>query len=274
MAKGLNNMGIKGKTLLGCIILGMVLFISSIISMFEFSSMNDYVTQVIAENIRSIDASRELLSTSENHNLRLLYGISGDYADIESEEDADIVTSFSDLRNTFINEDEKVAADSVLYAYAAYMQVVREAPMVWEEGQFARRDWYFNRLQPIYLKLREYIQKLNYVSQDALIENSRSLQDNFYRSMMPPMVSFLLGLLLVMLFNYYLNYYIINPLLKVTKAIKGYRQFNKPYNVNLDNENDELSDLSEAVRDMVDLNHSYKQQIQTLNNKLDNKASK
>lgn len=269
MAKRMNNMGIKGKALLGCIVVGVVLFISSIISMFEFGSMNDYVTQVIADNIRSIDASRELLSTAEKHNLSLLYGISGDYSDIESESDAGIVSTFSDLRNTFTNKAEKVAADSVLYAYAAYMQVVREAPAVWESGAFARRDWYFNRLQPIYLKLRDYIQTLNYVSQDALIENSKSLQDNFYRSMMPPMVSFLLGLLLVMLFNYFLNYYIINPLLKVTKGIKGYRMFNKPYNVNLDNEGDELSDLNEAVNDMVDLNHSYKQQIQTLKSKLE-----
>jgi len=262
-------MGIKGKALLGCIVLGVVLFISSIISMFEFSSMNDYVTQVIAENIKSIDASRELLSTAEKHNLSLLYGLSGNYADIESDNDAALATTFADLRNTFINEKEKVAADSVLYAYAAYMQVVREAPVVWEDGPFERRDWYFNRLQPIYLKLREYIQNLNYVSQDTLIENSISLQDNFYRSMMPPMVCFLLGLLLVMLFNYYLNYYIINPLLKVTKGIKGYRKFNKPYNVNLDNEADELADLNEAVEDMVDLNHSYKQQIQDLKAKLE-----
>lgn len=269
MAKGLNNVGVKGKVLLGCIILGMILFISSIISMFEFSSMNDYVTQVIADNIRSIDASRELLSTAEKHNLRLMYGISGNYEDIENESDAAIVEKFSDLRNTFTKEEERVAADSVLFAYAAYMQVVREAPTVWEDGQFARRDWYFNRLQPIYLKLREYIQNLNYVSQDALIENSRSLQDNFYRSMMPPMVSFLLGLLLVLLFNYYLNYYIINPLLKVTRGIKGYRKFNKPYNVDLENENDELADLNEAVKDMVDLNHSYKRQIETLTNKLE-----
>jgi len=271
MAKGMKNMGIKGKALLGCIVLGAVLFISSIISLFEFSNMNDYVTQVIAENIKSIDASRELLSVAEKHNLSLLYGLAGDYSDIESESDAAIATSFSDLRNTFTNEDEIVAADSVMFAYAAYMQVVREAPSVWEEGPFARRDWYFNRLQPIYLKLREYIQSLNYVSQDALIENSRSLQDNFYRSMMPPMVSFLLGLLLVMLFNYYLNYYILNPLLKVTKGLKGYRMFNKPYNVNLDNEEDELSDINEAVNDMVDLNRSYKQQIQNLKAQLEKK---
>lgn len=271
MDKSKKSIGIKGKVLLGCIVLAIVLFISSVISMFEFSGMNDYVSGVISDNIGNINASRDLLSAAEKHNLRLQYGLNGDFADIEESDDHLFIRTFAQLQNTFTDPLEKEAAQAVVYSYAAYMQVVREAPAKWEEGIFVRRDWYYGRLQPIYIKLRENIQHLNFVCQDALIENSRSLQDNYYRSMMPQMVSFLIGLMLVMLFNYYLNYYLINPLLKINKGIKAYRRFNKPYDVQVEG-NDELSDLNGTVSDIIDLNKSYKAHIGQLKDKYEKQS--
>ena len=48
------KLGIKRKVLVGCIVLAVILFFSSVISVFEFSRMNRYVSGVIADNIRSI----------------------------------------------------------------------------------------------------------------------------------------------------------------------------------------------------------------------------
>ena len=48
-------MGIRRRVLLGCIVLCLILFASSLISFFEFGSMNNYVTDVVADNIRSIN---------------------------------------------------------------------------------------------------------------------------------------------------------------------------------------------------------------------------
>ncbi|MDD2294196.1 MAG: methyl-accepting chemotaxis protein, partial [Bacteroidales bacterium] len=146
------------------------------------------------------------------------------------------------------------------YAYTAYMQIVREAEDVWLNDDDVRKDWYFNRLQPVYWRLRDYIRELTKVSQDALIANSQSLQTGFYRSIMPALVSVILGIILVLLFNYFMNYYLINPILKITKGIKDYRQFDKSYDVDLDTD-DELADLNHSVKDVVDLNQSLKRRL-------------
>ena len=260
MGKG-KSFGIKKKALLGCIVLGLILLFSSVISVYEFRSMNKYVTDVIADNISGIDAARDLLNATENHNLTLMSCIDSDLDSFDKTSNEVFAAKFADVRDTFVSAKEKAAADSVMYAYAAYMQVVGEADGVWLQDSFARRDWFFNRLQPVYIKFRDYIRALNVVCEDTLITNSKNLQSNYYRSIMPAFISLLLSLLLVLLFNYYLNQFFINPLLKVNRGIKAYRQFGKKYDIKVDT-GDELAELNETVKDLVDLNQSYKKQLE------------
>lgn len=255
-------MGIKRKVFLGCVVLALILLISSSISMFEYTRMNDHVTELISDNTNSIEVSRELLATAEGYNLRMMHLVVGEVGEesIEVIHDEEFISFFSGIRDSFVTENDKANADSVIYAFTAYMHVVREASYIWLiSNDDIRKEWYFNRLQPVYAKLKAYIEKLTNDSQDALIQNSHSLQDNFYRSLMPGLISVLLGFLMVLLFNYYLNHYLINPLLKISHGIKGYLSFNKNYDVKIDNQ-DELAELNECVKDIIDINKSAKKQ--------------
>ena len=259
------KLGIKRKVLLGCIVLAVILFFSSLISVFEFTRMNRYVSGVIADNIRSINAARELLSVSEQYNVGLMNSLVLDHGerpqDVSLFRDEELVASFEHLSHSFVTPEEQAAADSVLYAYSAYMQVVAEADQMWQQGYAERQHWYFNRLQPVYLKFRGYMMQLTSVCQDALIENSQDIREGTYRSLMPGLVSVLVGLIMVLLFNYYLNYYLINPLLKVTAGIKGWRYHGRSYGVKLDSD-DELQELNEAVGDIIEQNQAYKRELE------------
>ena len=259
------KLGIKRKVLLGCIILALILFFSSLISIFEFSRMNRYVSGVIADNIRSINAARELLSVSEQYNVSLMNGLVLQNAEgLESfplAPEEDLVASFENLSKRFVTPEERAAADSVLYAYAAYMQVVSEAERVATFDYDQRQHWFFNRLQPVYLKFRGYMMNLTSICQDALIESSQDVREGTYRSLMPGLVSVLVGIILVLLFNYYLNYYLINPLLRVTAGIKGYRYHGRSYSVKMES-GDELEELNDAVGDIVDQNQSFKRELE------------
>jgi predicted PurR-regulated permease PerM len=259
------KLGIKRKVLLACIILAAILFFSSLISIYEFSRMNRYVSGVIADNIRSINTARELLSVSEQYNVNLMNDLvlegTGRPEDLSVFQEEELVASFENLSRSFVTPEERAAADSVMYAYSAYMQVVSEARQMWEQDYDARQHWYFNRLQPVYLKFRGYMMQLTTICQDALIENSQDIREGTYRSLMPGVVSVLVGLIMVLLFNYFLNYYLINPLLKVTNGIKGYRYYGRSYAVKLDSD-DELQELNEAVGDIVEQNQSFKRELE------------
>lgn len=258
--KRISQMGIRRKVFLACLMLALILFFSSLISIFEFSRMSDYVSEQIAGNITSVNTAREMVKETESYNFRLMQEVTDDATELSVINDDRFIGYYADLENIFTTKEERIYADSVRFAYTAYMQVVREAKDVWKMDQEVRSEWCFNKLQPIYVRLRSYLQKLTEISQNSLVNNSQSLQDSFYRSIMPGFISVLLGMVLVFLFNYFLNYYIVSPILKMKKGISGYTQFGKEYDVRIENE-DELQELNDSVKDIIDLNNSYKKQL-------------
>ena len=274
-SKGKNRVkSIKRKVRAGFAVLAFILFFSSIVDLYEFTRMNRVLTHQIEENVNSVNVARDLIMLTEEYNLAVLNAISdpdvqegyaeGAHPSVDPEKlhaayNANFVKEFGetmeDMRKSFTSRttfSEKNYADSVLLAYTAYMQVLREGPDLYDEDFKTRHDWYFNRLQPFYVKLRDYIQGLTNASQQALIKNSQNVDATFYRSITPAIASVVVGLLIVLLFNYFINFYLINPLIKISKGIGGYRSYRKNYNVDIANKGDELEQLNDNVRDLIE----------------------
>ena len=117
------------------------------------------------------------------------------------------------------SDSERQMADSVRYAYSAYMQVAQEIESVWLRPQEERTDWYFNRLQTVYTKLRGYLQRLSDTSQSAITDSYNSLQDSYYRSIMPGVIASAASIVLIILFVYFLNHYVVHPMLRMSRGL-------------------------------------------------------
>lgn len=256
-----NKLGIKSKVFLGSTVIGLILLISCIISFWEFERLSKYVSSILADNIACVNTSRTLMNISEKYNTYILEQIGDNSTLMEiptMDENDDFVSSFESLKNHFTIAEERAMADSVLYAYVAYMHVVNEVPNIWLNGYSERREWYFQRLQGFYGKLRDYIQKLTLVSQNALAENYYSLNDRFYRSITPIIVAAGVGIVLIILFNYFINIFFIKPILKVNKGLKRYREYNKPYDVKFDYGRDQIEELNENIKEIIEENRNLK----------------
>lgn len=267
---------VRRKVSVGFAVIAFILFFSSIVSLYEFTRMNRVLTQQIGDNVNSVNIGRDLIMLTEDYNLGVLNAISeyegGEGAlsadNIHPAQNARFVEEFSqtmeEMRRSFTSRtthNERNLADSVLLAYTAYMQVLGEGrEIVREEDPMTRQEWYFERLQPYYIKLRNYIQSLTNASQDALIDNSKKVDATFYRSITPAIASVVVGLLLVLLFNYFINFYILTPLIKISKGIQGYRSYRKDYNVEVDNNGDEIDQLNSNVRDIIEDHKSVQKQ--------------
>lgn len=258
--KRLKELGIKNKVLLGSVAIGLMLFFAGIIAYFEFSRMSKYVSTLISDNIESVNTSRYLMNISDEYNTNILEIIGDDdlYSIPELEIDDNFIASLNSLQHHFTIDAEKTVADSVLYSYVAYMHVVNEVYSVWNEGYSSRREWYFERLQVVYDKLKGYIQELTTISQNALASNYDKLNDSFYRSIMPIIIAVSAGIVLVILFNYFLNIYILIPLLKINKGLKSYKEYNRNYDVKFDYGNDQIQELNLSIKDIVEENKSLK----------------
>ncbi|MBR3030871.1 MAG: hypothetical protein IKH93_06975 [Bacteroidales bacterium] len=250
---------IRRKVRTGFTILGTILFFSSVIAVFEFVRINRASSGVVNDNILSINEERSLMESSEQFNLALLEMLGEETApeDFSNSIHDSFVSTLENLPDNFTTEQENRYADSVRFAYAAYMQVVMEAPEIWEQGAAARQEWFFGRVQQYYSYLRNYINDLNSISNAALQANSEMMESTFFRSMMPAVAALIVGLIVILLFNAYLNYYVIKPVSKMGKGVKEFVRFGKDYNITFDND-DEISDLNDALTDLIDVHKTLK----------------
>ncbi len=255
-------MAIKKKISLGFVVIASILLVSSVISIYEFVRMRNTVSSLINDNISAINTTRLLTEVTDEYSFNLLESL-GDESGIVNVRDKDdnrFNSYLNDLRNSFTTEKERNYADSVLFAYTTYIIIMNDAPIVWEEDYSGRRNWYFTKLHPVYMKLRGYLMQLTNTSQEALAENSMIMSESFYRSIMPGVVTVTMGMILVFLFNYFINFYFVNPLLSISQGISDYLSRKKSYNVKVESD-DELKDLNENVKELVEINKKLTKQL-------------
>lgn len=254
------KLGIQSKIYAASLIIALMLFLSGAMAFFEFGRMSRYISEFISNSILSVDLTRNLLNTSERYHSELFRQIGGEglLAQPETIPADEFESGMERLYTVLSSEHERRMADSVRYAYSAYMQVAQEIESVWLRPQEERTEWYFNRLQSVYTKLRGYLQRLSFTSQSAITDSYDSLQDGYYRSIMPVVIASAASLILIVLFVYFLNHYVVQPMLRMSKGLGEYRRSGKSYNVSFDYGGDQIQALNEDIRELIDENKFIK----------------
>lgn len=258
------RLSLSAKLTLGLSAIAAILLLSSIISVSEYSRMSDYVSELIATNINSINISQRLANDADSYNLKILDAIGSDdiMVDLGVDEDA-FMSRYGGLVTTFVSDDAAARVDSLAYSYTAYMLTSLELKNALMSDFIDARAWYFDRLQPRYQRLKSDIEKLNDAIYVELKENSETFQAGFYRSIMPGVVSVGAGLLLVLLFLIFILIYFVRPLKKMLSGMENYRSSGKRYTCTFDGD-DELVSLNEGLTELVDENVELKKRVTKL----------
>lgn len=260
-----SGLSMRGKLTLGLGSIAAMLLLSSIISVLEYRRMSNYVADLVESNIRSINVAQTLASGSDEYNLSILAAIGGDSASRLPDFDQQAFFDQCDSLKVSLGRSEEVLpmADSVLYAFTAYMLTSLELERVMMSDFIDSRDWYFDRLQPRYNRLRRDIEKLGDMAYEDLQENSLTFQDSFYRSIIPGVVSVGAGLVLVLLLYFFMTVYYAAPLYKMLSGLKNYSRTGAKYNYVFDG-GDQLAELNETVTEIVEENIEVKRRNKLL----------
>lgn len=240
-----------------------ILLVSSIVSVVEFRRMSTHVSDLIEDNITTINLSTALLMNIDEYNLKILATVGKADSITVSNFDARPYLSTSD---SLINElacFENLQLDSLRAAYDAYIREAVQLDKVLVNDFVDTRDWYFKSLLSKYNHLRASQQQFNTRIYRDLEANSVSFDDNFYRSIMPGTVSVLAGIALCLLLLFFIMIYYVRPLSKMVTALKNYRQFGQPYRNSFEGD-DQLQDLNETISDMVDENMNLKKKARRI----------
>ena len=257
------RLSLKSKMVLALSAIAVVLIVSGIITYVEYQRMSSYVSDMIAEDINSINVAQKLATVTDEYNLQILAVIGDDSLNSLPDFDQQGFVSYCDsLRSSFSGENVLPLTDSVLYSYSAYMLTSLEMEDV-IESPFDSRTWYFERLQPSFRRLSGDIDRLSQAMYDDLQANSEEFDSGFYRSMVPVVVAVTVGVVLVLLLMFFIISYYVNPLNKMLEGLDDYRSMGRRYAYTFDGD-DQLTELNEGIADLTDENRQYRRRIKLL----------
>lgn len=260
------RLSLKAKTVISLSAIAVILLMSSIISVMEFRSMSSYVSSLIADNIHSINMAQDLSEASNTYNLDILAVIGDDNLNsLPDFDQKEFLAHCDSLKKSLSSVKMVPLADSVLYAYSAYMLTSLELPAVLKADFIDSRTWYFDRLQPRYNALSRAIDRMRGVIYSDLKKNSANFDSGFYRSIVPGIVAVGVGLLLVLMLMFFILGDYVKPIGKMLEALDNYRSYNKKYNFSFDGD-DQLSQLNDGVRELTSENLLLRRRLLQMRN--------
>ncbi len=244
--------------------LAMILLLSSVISVLEYRRMSDYVSDLIAANIKSINLSHKLADLTQEYNDQMLAVVVQNDISLMPDFNLDYFNSQSDsLRSSFTSEKMLPKVDSVVMAFDAFMKTSLKFDEVFLADSINTGEWFFGSLQPRYTKLRQDLASLNEVIHEELQQNSSDFDAGFYRSIIPGVVSVGAGLLLIILLLYFTMVYYVKPIYRMSDGIDSYRHSGRRHVYEFDGD-DQLANINSGLIEVIDENIEYKKRIKNL----------
>ena len=261
------RLSLKMKMTLSLSAIAVVLLLSSIISVLEYRRMYNYVSSLIAGNIQNIHVTQRLTDAVDAYNLQILTVIGDDGLNTLPDFDrVSFINHCDSLKNSYGSGGNVPMADSVVYAYSAYMLASMELEDVLESTFIDTRDWYFTRLQPLFNRLRGYLDKLSSAMYDELRENSEQFDSGIYRSIIPSAVAVGVGILLVLLLLFYILSFYVKPTYGMLGNLRDYLRFRRRYTYTFDG-SDQVAEMNEAITELTEENRSLRKRISDLKEK-------
>jgi hypothetical protein len=262
------KLSMRTKLTLSLSAIAVALLASSVISILEYSRMSHYVSDLMADNIKSVGVAQKLSEVSSEYNLGILAVIGDDAVsalpDFHQEE---FMAHCDSLRQSLVSDKMLPLTDSVVYAYSAYMLTSMELSDVLLSDFIDTRTWYFERLQPQFKRLNAYIDNLDDAIYAELKKNSETFQRGFYRSIIPGAVAVGVGLLLILMLLFFLLVYYVNPLYRMLEGLNNYRSFNKKYTYSFEGD-DQLLELNDGITELVSENQQLRKRVTDMRNKM------
>lgn len=258
------RLSLRMKMTLSFSAIAVVLLISSIISRLEYRRMSNYVSMLIAEDIRNIHIAQQLQDAMDTYNMEIL-AVIGDES-VSELPDFDQVAFLSrcdSLKTSSVGISAAPMADSVLYAYSAYMLASTELIDVLQSNFIDTRDWYFERLQPLFGRTRGYLDTLSGAMYQELRENSEDFDRGLYRSIVPSTVAVLVGIILVFLLMFFVVTDYVNPIYKMLEGLRNFRNYKHKYTYTFDG-SDQLADLNAEITELAEENRQTRRRMAEL----------
>lgn len=247
--------------------IAVVLLLSGVISILEYRRMSDYVSELIASNIKSVGLSQKLADITQEYDLQMLAVVVTNDISLMPDFDLDDFNAQADSLKASIKSPKALPmVDSVVVSFDAYMRTSMKFDEVFLADSVNTGEWFFGTLQPRYTSFRDDINTLNEAIHEDLIANSANFDAGFYRSIIPGVVSVGAGLLLIFLLMYFIIANYVNPLYRMSDGLDAYKASGRRYTYTFEGD-DQLANINAGITDLMEENQELKKRVKALKDK-------
>jgi HAMP domain-containing protein len=244
-----------------------VLLLSGIISILEYRRMSDYVSELIASNIKSINLSQRLSDITQEYDQQMLAVVVTNDISLMPDFDLAHFTDQADSLKASVKSLKGMEmVDTVVVSFDAFMKTSMRFDEVFLADNVDTGEWFFGTLQPRYSKFRNDINVLNEAIHKELQNNSADFDAGFYRSIIPGVVSVCAGLMMIFLLLYFIMANYVNPIYRMSDGVDAYKATGRLFVHKFDGD-DQLANVNEGLTDLIEENIELKRRIKALREK-------
>ena len=244
-------MGIRIKVLSGFLILACMLFLAGGWSIYELTKIGTSVQALLDDNYRSINATRIMIEALEREDSAVLLLQSGNWdegREIITSADLSFQEGFGIASRNITIPGEKGYVDKIEAAYKDYKNLWIK-PIVGTSSE-KNLDWYFREAHPKFQQVKSDVEGLMTLNDEVMYKTASDLKNRAYRAVMPGVVAILSALVFSFVFSYFVNYYLVGPIIRITTGIQNLLDHGKSFNVKIETE-DEMKSLADAIQKLV-----------------------
>jgi len=240
-------MKLRFKILGGFWILAAMLLIASAWSIIEIQSFGSTFQESLENNYKSIYAAqsmKEALEREDSALLLLMMNNNKRGTQILQAADTSFAVNYDIAHsNITINGEEQILI-SIAEKYSKYKSLWHF--VINNQRGENELDWYFQNIHSAFLDVMINIDELTKINDNQLYSTALQINQRSKRALMPGVIGLIAAIIFTVLFNYFINLYIVSPVLEITKRIKNFTEKRTPFNYHIDTK-DEISKLTETL---------------------------
>lgn len=243
-------MRLRLKIFSGFLILVLMLLIAGIWSIYEMKNIGRSVQALLDDNYKSINAAKIMIGALEREDSGILLLMLGHWSEgrkIIKSADSSFENGFKIAADNLTIPGEQSYVDSIRTKYQAYKKIW-EKPIVDTQKQ-GNLYWYFETVHESFLDVQSSVDDLMSYNDQVMFETASNLQNKAKRAIMPGVVAIISALIFTLLFNFFVNYYFLSPVVRITKSIKSFLYDKVPFDVHVET-NDEINELAESISNL------------------------
>ena len=228
-----------------------MLAVAGAYSIYELTTMGTSVQKLLDDNYKSINAAKQMIEALEREDSGVLLLLSGKWKEgrttiVDAHENFEKALDVAGHNLTI--PGEKAFIDKINTKYKKYRDNW-DRPIVGTEYE-GNLSWYFETVHRDFNQAKTAVEDLMAINDRTMYETASILKNRAHQVIMPGIVAIAAALVFVVVFNFFVNLYIVNPLLSMIKSIESFLQTGEPTKFKIETR-DELRDLAASIESLT-----------------------